>query len=137
MSIKLGEIMFASKKDLIQSMALEVNPGEAFYTDITTQNNTDNEPVKDYASIFGTYDSSNDEFTPEWGYVKVDVTIKKGPLTTTVNCKAEGGGHYDCLAGFGEYDGSGFVFEKMSLLLDAINVVTSGEITITGVDIYK
>lgn len=137
MAIKLGEVLFAGKNDIIQSLAIDINPNEAFYTDITTQNSTNSEPVKDFASVFGTYNSGTDEFIPDWGYVKEDVSIDIGPKTTTVNCQGQGSGYYDCLAGYGDYSGGQFTFEEMSLLLDAINVVTGGQIEITGVDIYK
>lgn len=116
------------------SMTLNVQQGDPFFTDITTDN-PGSAQIKDFCSFFGVYDEASGVFTAAYGFVTENVNITTGTKKTTVSCQADGSGLYDCLGGFGSYDSTAHMFtlETGSVLKDAINVGAGGEIAVTDI----
>lgn len=119
----------------VHSMTLNLQYGDSFFTDITTDNQSGSSANKDFCSFFGAYNAVTGVFTAEYGYVTQDITVNTGAMITTVDCIAEGAGNYDCLGGFGSYNPTTMVFtvEVGAVLQDAINVGGGGAITVTDI----
>jgi hypothetical protein len=132
MNINIGKIGLGAGGPY--SMTLNVQQGDPFFTDITTDN-PGSAQIKDFCSFFGSYNEATGGFTAVYGFVTENVNITTGTKITTVSCQADGSGPYDCLGGFGSYDATAhtFTLEVGAVLKDAINVGAGGEIAITDI----
>ena len=115
--------------------ALEVSPGQTYYTDITTENSTGSSQTKDFLAAFGSYDAGTGEFTMAWGNVAINASIPTGTATNSVTCQATGMGTFDVMGAIGVFDeGAGtFTIESAVVLEDALSVTG---VAVTGISLH-